>query len=252
MHTLVAFYGTIANGAVLAQINAVLDQTQTLDANNRLVVPYNATILAAYGQGINASQFQVTAPSLLSFLLPQIYPANPTADIRALDGPVVWGPDGFRLIKNESVWPQVSRAGAGPLPCSAGLWMTDGLKAKASGPCIPIRGTTTPTLVAGSWVQSIIAFDQALPAGRYGVNGMAVVSPQGLYARLIYPGGGGHRPGVVVQNTYGDLPRDDMFRMGRMGSFGEFESYAPPSVEIIGDTAGAAASTIILDVVKIR
>lgn len=251
-HTLVAFYESIANATVLGEINGVPDQSQTFDSSLRLQAPYNATVLAAYAMGINATAFQLDAPSLRSFLLPNIYPANPTADVRTLDGPVFWGDRGPRLLKSEGVAPLVSRGGADAQPCIVGLWLRDAPKPVPAGTITTVIATAAPTIVAGSWVFGALTFAQTLPAGRYAVVGMAVVCNDATFCRLVYPGAGGHRPGVVVQDAYGDLPTDDRFRYGRMGHFGEFEHNAPPSVETLGDTAGAETATVYLDIVKIR
>ena len=251
-HTLIAFYESIPNATVLGEINGVADQSQTFDASSRLQAPYNAVVLAAYAMGINATAFQIDAPSLRSFLLPNIYPVNPTADVRTLDGPVVYGDRGPRLLKAESVAPLVSRGGADAQPCIVGLWLSDKRNPIPGGPITTVLASASPTIVAGSWVFGALTFAQSLPAGEYAVVGLAVQCNDATFARLVYPGAGGHRPGVVVQDAYGDLPTGDHFRYARFGHFGTFIHNAPPSIEILGDTAGAETAAVYLDVVKIR
>lgn len=249
--TLVAFYESIANGTVLGEVNGVADQTQTFDNSSRLITPYNGTIAAAYAMGINATAFQIDAPSLRSFLLPNIYPANPSADVRTLDGPVVWGDRGPRLLKGDAVAPLVSRGGADAQPVIVGLWLRNKSRPLPAGPATKVIATAAPTIVAGSWVFSALTFAQTLPVGRYAVVGLQVVCNDATFVRLVYPGGGQWRPGVVVQDAYGDLPWGDPFGPFKFGHFGEFDWLAPPSIEVLGDTAGAENLTAYLDLVKI-
>lgn len=251
MYTLVAGYGNVTNGAVYAAIPGVLDQSMTMDANNRFAVPGNWQIVAAYGMGINGTAMRINAPSLRSLIPPEIYPINAAAVVPTLDGPLIWGSRGPRLATAEYVAVEGSRGGAGPLPMSWALWMGPDMTPANVGPTFTIIATAAITLIAGSWVLGTLVFSQVLPAGRYQVVGMGVVGPTSAYARLVFPGLAQFRPGVLVQTTYGDKPWTQDFRMGNMGSMGEFPHNSPPSLEVLGLTAGAQTITAYLDVIKI-
>lgn len=252
MHTLVAFYESITNGSTNVEVNGVLDQSMTLDAANRFQSPWLGQVRAAHVHGVNLSAARINAPSLRTIALPEIYPAAPAADIAANTGPIVMGDRGPRLQPQESFIIEVSRAGADAQPVLGALWISPQIIPAAAGPAITVRATASPTIVAGSWVLASITFDQVLPAGTYEVVGLAVVCNDCSYARLVYPGVSQFRPGVVVQDAYGDYPWTPEFRFGRFGSFGRFVHNAPPSIEFLGDTAGAESAVVYLDVIKVQ
>lgn len=251
MHTLVAFYESITNGSTNVEVNGVLDQSMTLDAANRFQSPWLGQIRAAHVMGVNLTAARVNAPSLRTLALPEIYPALAAADVPSGDGPIVMGERGPRLQSQESFIIEVSRGGADAQPVMGALWISPQVIPAAGGPAITIRASASPTIVAGSWVLASVTFDQVLPAGTYEVVGMACVCNDASYARLVYPGVSQFRPGVVVQDTYGDKPWTPEFRYGRFGSFGRFVHNAPPSIEFLGDTAGAETAVVLLDVVKV-
>lgn len=251
-HTLAAFYASITNGSTYANVAGVADQSQNLDASSRLQIRGNPELAAIYAQGINLTACRLDAPSLRGIVLPEIYPVNPTADVRTIDRPAVTGGRFPRLVEWEGFNPQVSRGGADAQPVAVGVWLSYPGQAMPAGRVFTVPYTAAPTIVAGSWVFSTLTAVQALPAGEYAVVGMAVVCNDATFARLVFTGDGYMRPGVLVQDAYGDQPTDDDFRFGRFGVFGTFVHNAPPNVEFLGDTAGAESAVVYLDIVKVR
>lgn len=251
-HTLFGFYGSITNASVYAQVNGVQDQSQTLDSGNRLQVRNNAEILAAYVMGINLTAARFNSPSLRGFVMPQVYPCNPTADVRTTDKPMLSKGRWPRLQQWEGLSLEVSRGGADAQPVIGLVWLHTGSQPIPNGHVYTLPFTASPTIVAGSWVNVALTPEQTLPAGRWCVVGMAVVCNDATAARLVFPGEAYERPGVIVQDVYGDQPTDDDFRMGRFGVFGEFEHNAPPSLDVLGDTAGAESAVVYLDLIKVR
>lgn len=251
-HTLVAFFESITNASVYTDVSAVADQTQTVDAGSRLQVRTPAKLAASYVMGINLTAARIDAPSFRGLLTPEIYPCNPTADVRAIDKPAIYGRYGLEFVQGEGVSVQVSRGGADAQPVIAGLWLGGGASPLPSGRVSTLVATAAPTLTVGTWVFAQLTLGQTLPAGRYAIVGMAVVCNDCTFARLVFPGEAYNRPGVLVQDVYGDQPTDDDFRMGGMGVFGEFEWNSPPSLEFLGDTAGAESAVVYLDIIKIR
>lgn len=252
MYTLVAGYESITNGSVYAEVNGVLDQSMTLDASNRFAAPGPWQLMAGTVQGVNLTAARVNAPSMRSLILPEIYPAIAAADVPTIGvGPIVWGRYGPRFASQEYFIVEVSRGGADAQPVMWGLWLGPDITPGVVGPAFTAVATASPTIVAGSWVLASIAFNQTLPAGRYQVVGLAVVCNDCTFARLVFPGLSQYRPGVVVQDAYGDFPWGQQFRFGGMGSMGEFLHNAPPSMEFLGDTAGAESAVVYLDLIKI-
>lgn len=251
MFTTVAFYESMTNGVTYQEVNGVLDQSITTDASNRFQSPGAWQLLAAHVHGVNLSAAQINAPSLRTLALPEIYPCNPAATIATGTGPVEMGDRGISFIPAESFIIQISRAGADAQPVFGALWIGPGVQPATRGKTTTIVASASVTAVVGSWVLGSITFNQTLPAGKYEVVGMAVLATGVSYARLVFPGQSQYRPGVVCQATYGNIPWTHTFRMGRFGSFGTFFHNAPPSVEYLGNTAGAITPTIYLDVVKV-
>lgn len=251
MFTLVAGYESMTNGVTYQEVNGVIDQSMTLDAAFRFAAPGNWQIMAAYAMGINLSAARINAPSMRSFILPEIYPTNPTADVPSGDGPIVWGQRGPRFAPQEYFIVEISRAGSNAQPCLWGIWTGPDMTPAQVGPTFTAVASAAPTIVAGSWVLAALTFNTTLPAGRYQVVGMGVVADNSTFARLVFPGLSQYRPGVVVQDTYGDKPWSQNFRYGGMGQFGEFLHNAPPQMEFLGDTAGAVTATVYLDLIKV-
>lgn len=201
--------------------------------------------------GANLSAVRINAPSMRSFILPEIYPVTVGADVPSGQGPIIWGQRGPRFAPQEYYIVEVSRGGADAQPVLAGLWVGQDQAPAPPGPTFTCVASASPTIVAGSWVLASITFNQTLPAGRYAVVGLGVVCNDCTFARLVFPGLSQYRPGVVVQDTYGDFPWSQAFRFGAFGTMGEFVHNAPPAMEFLGDTAGAESAVIYLDLVKV-
>lgn len=251
MWSLIAGYESITNGSAYAEVNGVLDQSMTMDANFRFAIPGAWQLMAGYAMGINMTAARVNAPSMRSLVLPEIYPTNPTADVPTMDGPIILGRYGPRFAPQEYAIVEVSRGGADAQPCLWGMWIGPDITPGVVGPTFTLVASATPTIVAGSWVLAALTFNQSLPAGKYQIVGLGVVCNDCTFARLVFPGLSQYRPGVVVQDTYGHLPWSQIFRMGGMGVYGEFLHNAPPSMEFLGDTAGAETAAVYLDIIKI-
>jgi len=248
---LIAFYESLANGSAYAEVNGVLDQSMTLDSSSRFYMPGPWRLLGSYAMGIDLSAARINAPSLRHLVLPEIYPCNDTADVPTVSAVCTYDEFGPRFVANEPVVIEASRGGADAQPVLGGLWVAPQFKAATKGPAFTVVGAFTVTIAAGSWVLGSIVLNQTLPAGRYEVVGMAAVCNDATFVRLVYPGVGQFRPGVLVQDAYGDLLIRDPFRFGRFGTFGQFDNYAVPAVEVLGDTAGAETGALYLDLVKV-
>lgn len=119
------------------------------------------------------------------------------------------------------------------------------------------RGTTVFTPTANAWsVAPAIAMDDTLQVGRYEIQGARVNDATGIAARFIFPGApiqGGLpqiRPGVICRTGAG---QSDYFphRYGGQGVFGQFESFALPTLEIM-DAGPTANPEVLLDIVPVR
>jgi hypothetical protein len=88
-----------------------------------------------------------------------------------------------------------------------------------------------------------------LPVGRYNIIGMDCIGTTLIAARVVFPFGG-PRPGVLGRAALSTFP-SNQFRNGLFGSFGEFTSYAQPSVDFFASSAASITFTGYFDMVKV-
>lgn len=256
-HTL-AFYEAITNASIYAEVSGVFDPVVPMDAASRFLIQQDLRIDKAYASGVNLTAARIQAPTLLSLAYPEIYPANDTADVPTVDTVVDYYGHGPVIPRNDPLSVAVSRGGADAQPCVCALWMRKQFTPAPAGPSYKFPYTFTITLVAGSWTAGTLTAVQQLPTGLYAVIGAQVLCNDAILARFVFPAQQSvpeqqvMRPGVLVQDAYGDLTLMDPFGPGKMGTFGVFDSVAPPSIEILGDAAGAESGLAYLDLVRIR
>lgn len=250
MFHLAAFYSSVADASVYANLAAASDQSVPIDANGNFLLQsdWRVWAVSVLGNGIDAARHR--APILQQLFLPEIYPivrgatvpdSVPLCDYRGM---------GPQLRKNDPYNIQVSQASGGALDCFALAWLGDRMQAAPPGPMNKILYTATPTLVKGQWVNYSLTTTQQLPSGRYAVVGMTAQGVAHFGVRLVFPGQNMFRPGVIAQPTYPFYPRDVYFDSGARGLYGYFDNTAPPTADSLGLAAGANAVKVWLDLVK--
>lgn len=158
-------------------------------------------------------------------------------------------PRGMVPAEDVQFWTN-STPGAGAEAHYGLVWMCDGPLAPVNGEIFSVGATAASTLVAGTWVNSPITFDQALPSGTYQCVGMRVEGANLVCSRLVFPGGGDNsfRPGVPG-STASTVVDADFMRYGKLGVFGTFNQDNPPTLDNLGVTD--TAQTVVLDLIKI-
>lgn len=251
MHNLVAYYASLANGSALANLTPVADPLVTVSANNRFIFPDDYYIGAAMGLIPNGTRWRLNTPSMRTIALPELFPFNngtsPTSN-PPMVGPI-WGD--LRIPRNDECGMDISRGGAAAADTFVGLWLAPRMVPAPEGPTLTMRATGSVTLTDGTWVLFTLTFDQTLPYGKYAVVGMHVFCASGIFARLTFPGQTQFRPGVPVTQNQTDYVNPQMFRYGNFGLFGVFDSTAQPSMEMLGQAAGAQSPVILLDLIKV-
>lgn len=130
------------------------------------------------------------------------------------------------------------------------VWLMDKLEPLPAGEIVSLEGEAVRTDVIGSWVNGALVFTQTLPSGRYAVVGMRARHDQCVAARLVFPDTS-PRPGCIgVPKFY--TPTIPEFRYGGLGSWGEFEHDAPPTIDTLGAAAAEHTHFIQLDLIQIR
>lgn len=254
MHHLLAFNGSLALNAAYAQVAGVADGAMPRNQANDYIMPQNMRLLAYHSIGVTTTKMQIQAPSLRVIAYPEVWPLNlmlrtALADLQRVQ---TFGSNGPRFLMNESVGIYASEGGTGASPTSAALWVQDRFDPAPDGQYITLVATCTITTVDGQWALGTLAFDTSLGAGQYAVVGMDVTALNSIYARLVFPGNTGMRPGVVVNQVNSRVVLRDVFRLGRVGSMGSFQFNAPPQLEVFGNAAGATAFRVLLDVIKLN
>jgi hypothetical protein len=256
---LAAYAGTTVNSPqpVPPVTDMYLPSTQT-----GFLMPAPLKIVAAYAAspdtgGSNTNPpaglrgAMITAPSLLRVAYPWIRPVSHRVGEDT-------DPNVMNMVGNPLQIPASESVGidAGPLPGGVGapvyglLWFCDQLVPVPAGEKFVLgfsantgSNTTTPRV----WSPvGTINFYQSLPPGNYAVVGFEHWSPNAVAARLIFPGL--HmRPGTLsmagsATSATGnssvfpsDKRTDRLFYEGGIGVYGNFNSFAPPSFEVLSE-----------------
>lgn len=235
-------------GATPNPLTAAQDGWANISTNGNFYLPQALRYAGGYAQGATMVLAQVVTPSLRQIGIPYITPIVAAAAVPS-NYPVMIQPDiGPWIPKSDELGVSANNGGGGAEQQTAFLWMHDGNLNIGREPIITVRSATTNTTGNLVWGESGLALDQPLPAGRYRVVGMDAVGTNLLAARLRFPQAG-PMPGVLGRATTAIFP-NPIFRMGRMGSFGEFDSLAPPMVQFFGSGA-PTTQNVYLDLQKI-
>ncbi len=130
------------------------------------------------------------------------------------------------------------------------VWLMDALAPLPAGEIFSIEGDVTVVCVKAQWVNAALTFTQTLPAGRYALVGMRSVDTEVVAVRCVFPDIS-VRPGCVSSYNHGQ-PSNPIFRQGALGNWGEFEHDAPPSMDVLGSSAGEKTPEITMDLIQTR
>lgn len=212
-----------------------------------MVPSFAPNLIGAAGTGINIAEARVSSPTLEANFMPDLAPlgvgaAEPPADRAIMNW---FGPGGMKLTPGEAMNFYVDNA-TNAEPQLGIVFLSDGIDAMPSGEIQTVRATGATTVGAAAWSACALTFTQTLRAGRYAIVGLRAEGATMCVARLIIPGSA-FRPGVMGTDGAGDIV-DAKFRRGGLGVWGEFDSSAPPQLEVFC-TAADTAQTAYLDVI---
>lgn len=250
MFHLACFAGAKTDNTANEILPAVIDNAWTVSANQRYIAPSRLNIFAAQALNDAITRARINAPSLRLFGLPEINPPT-VANVQGTPSVDWWGDYGPTVQQTEEFGVDTSNGAATVDFAYAGLWCRGRLSPAPMGKATTVVGTASVTQIARGWAQQTITLEQTLPYGRYAVVGFKCVITNGLFARLIFPNGGQWRPGVPCVASIGVEDPRQLFRHGRAGLFGTFDSTAQPVLETLANTAGAQTATVLLDLVDI-
>lgn len=249
MRHLVGFYQSVDQSNAAGNIDAMDDNTlyaQGKDVRIPEALPFveGAAVLTA---ATTLTSAQIRTPSLRKLTYFDIEPAV-NADNFASPIAMPYFPNNpIGLVQQETMNFNTTTDNAAAVAIQGFVWLCDGPQSAVNGEIFTVRCTAEAALEAGVWQPSNLTFTQALPYGGYEIVGMRALGTNLQAARIVFVGGA-WKPGVPASTSIGDYG-EPMFRYGRSGTFGAFDTNTPPSIECCGHTDNA--QTILLDLIKI-
>lgn len=249
MFHMAAFFASQGVTATPVALNGVQDDWLTLATANTYTQDRRTKLYGGYAQGDNITQANINTPIFRPmgpyFVDPIVDGVIPTS----LFDPDLTPDNAEEIPKVDPIQFLTTNAGGAAEDQYAFMWLGDGQKDIGAFKIRTVIATSAITVGAKVWGSGTFTFTTGLPAGRYRVVGMDIIGANLLAARLVFSTGF-MRPGCLARQTLVQLPSKN-FRKGRMGSWGEFESYSPPTLQLFG-TAAPTTQTIYLDLQQIR
>jgi len=248
MFTTVAFGESIDEAGAMANLAAIADQHVRTEGDH-IIVPrdMNRFIGAVAYLGTVVAQCQLVSPSLRKIGVQSIAPLN---QVLVPTGEVVHSitPDSYvPLTPDEQIEIVNNGNPAGAENHTVAVWLSNGDIVPKKGNIRTIRIQVTTAVVALAWTLADIVIVDDLPVGEYEIVGAAFEIASALAFRFVFIGGT-WRPGVPVLADV-NTGVNDIFRRGKMGSFGTFHTTQLPGIEVLGnDAVGAATYEGVLDI----
>lgn len=236
--------GTTAN----TDLDAIADDVINRQ-NSHYFPSVDLSLLFATAMSANLNRARIVSPTLRQITNPQIRPiinaATPGDDEEVAD----YRNNPFRLPRLEEIAIEASSdICMGTEQCLALLGVSAGMQPAPAGNIYTLRGTSTGTSTALTWTTVTVSWEDTLPEGRYAVVGLVAVGATEVAARLIFDEQM-WRPGCLGVAAIGSrIPT--IFRKGRLGMWGMFNSWALPEVQVL-NTAAVSVHTFFLDLVRV-
>ncbi len=236
------------DSAVLVPTAALADPSMTVGGDNVQIPDYASLLAGAIGIGVNLTRAQLLSPSLRRTINVEIAPVNKAAE-PASPVPVAWfGANPIQLDVGEQMQAYMAEDAAGASQAVILAWLCDAPLVPVTGEIFTVRVTNATTLVAYTWTNGALTFDQVLPVGRYAIVGADFYSA-GLIGFRFLLQGSTPRPGGIGFDTPNEVCIPGQ-RYGGWGVWGEFEHSTPPTLDFLSLSADTA-QVGFLDLVKV-
>lgn len=241
-------YTQSQDSAILVPTAALQDQALQINGND-VIIPNDLTnLIGVYGVGPNAARVSLQSPSLRRMFNQEVEPLD-VAAIATDQLLLNWfGFSPLLLDAGEPFEAWMAESNAAASRVTVLCWIADTPPQPIVGEIHTIRVTSTTAAVANVWSNVTLTFNDVLPSGTYALVGAAMQSATIQAFRFVFKGGS-YRPGAIGQATIGTR-LNPIFRMGNMGSWGEFENLVPPSMDVLCNAADAAFAGV-LDLVQL-
>lgn len=244
-----AFTGSQGVTATPVALPVVQDNFLSQQGTNSYTQDRASRLYGGYAQGASITQAQVNTPIFRNIGPENLTPVSVGAAILSLfpqnvspiNAPIIPRVDPIQFL--------TTNGGGGAEQQTGFIWLGDGNIGLGGEEIRTIIATATITAGNLVWGSGSFTLTQQLPAGRYRVVGLDIVGANLLAARLVFTNGG-MRPGCIARASTAILPTFT-FMNGNLGSWGEFESYSQPNIELFG-SAAPTTQTIYLQIQQIR
>lgn len=241
--------GTVS--ASYETISGVADQSMPFGQSGTFLpqVPYR--LKAFFIRYLHGTAARLNSPWLRRNFLPEIFPAEVSATVPDNPAFVYYDDYGPMLQAGEGFTLEVSGDATAATRVQGVAFLEDTFQPAARGQAFTMPYDLSVTTTAGVWTVTTGTARQNLTAGTYEIVGMAASGTEATAVRLVIPGVGGARPGCIPMATYGNTHAPQMWRFGRLGSFGRFTQINQPQFELLGFAGAAETPVVYLDLVKI-
>jgi hypothetical protein len=188
--------------------------------------------------GTLMSAIRLVTPRSRQIVPPPLYPIQGTT--LPPDRPHIFDRrnNSFTLNAVEEVSMQVNLGGAANALSYAIMFWGQSLDPVPTGDIYALHGTATTAAVANTWSTVVVTWDQTIPAGTYTIIGSQHVSTNAIAHRWIFKNQI-LRPGFISQTALTNISDPSVY-YGGWGSFGSFNTYTYPSVQVLCNGADAA------------
>jgi len=249
--TLVGWQQSLDEDGVLVPIDACADQHVAVSGDKIYVPSLNKLVAEYVAQANTVTHAQLQSPSLRRVALLDIplvqggvRPSGGESFMPHLNCPI-------ELAEGEGLEAYINKPADGAIVATVIAYLADGALTPVVGEVFTVKFTATITSILTQWVNGAITLGQVLPVGRYAIVGAKVMEAAGdLIAFRFVVAGYEWRAGGLTCSDLGASPEHEQ-RYGRMGIWAEFDSSAPPTLDILA--AAAAAQTVVgyVDLIKV-
>ncbi len=233
---------------VLTTVTALGDPAMSVSGDNIQVPNYAPFLIGFWAMGATITRAQLQSPSLRRIVNPEIEPLNVAAAVANNYSRYVYPDAPVQLDINEQLQALIAEGAAGAEQGYVLAWLSDGKIDPYQGEIHTVRVTAAKTLVANQWTNGALVFDQVLPVGRYAIVGAAFISADLIAFRFLFQAST-PRPGSIGKSSVNYVEMLGQ-RYGGWGSWGEFDSTNPPTVDFLASAADTSEVGYI-DLVKV-
>lgn len=246
MHHLLVYTASIAQN-VDVDVSALADSIFVIQ-NGHFLPQRDFNLIFAGAASANMNRARIISSSLRQYTTPYIRPVSSAAG---------WGfpqrvydlfATPLLLRALEEIQVNAVQTGAAAEQVWIGLGLETQRTPRPPGQIFTMRGTSTTAAAANTWTQIAVTWQDVLPAGLYALCGLEVSSANARFARAILEGQV-WRPGSFSIQAVGN-GNHERFKLGGLGEWGRFNSWAMPNIEVVCSAADASHD-VYLDLVRV-